>query len=80
MKVGTSIIGFEVAACRRADLLNEAAERRLIADAHRDRPGRMHELRHRLGDALVRFGERVQGAQRRRAGEDLAGGALKLAR
>jgi hypothetical protein len=80
MNVGHSIIGFDVADRHRADLLNQAAERRLIAEAHRGRAGRFHGVRHRLGDGLVRFGERLQGAQRRREAEDLAGGALRLAR
>jgi hypothetical protein len=80
MYVGHSVIGFDVAARHRIDLLNEAAERRLIAEAHHGRAVKVGVLRYRIGAALIRFGERLRGAERRGIGEDLAGGALRLAR
>jgi hypothetical protein len=81
MNVGHPIIGFDFANSHRDDLLREAAERRLVAEAHRDR-GSVGALRRRIGDALVRAGERLQGARNRRVAEELgpAPGALHLAR
>jgi hypothetical protein len=80
MNAGHPIIGFDIANCHRDDLLREAAERRLIADAHRERPS-VNALRRRVGNALVRAGEHLQGARQRRVAEDLVNaGALRLAR
>ena len=56
---GHPVIGFDFANFRRDDLLREAAERRIVADAHRDR-GSVGAMRRRVGDALVRVGERLQ--------------------
>jgi hypothetical protein len=80
MNVGHPIIGFDIADRHYADRLRKAAEQRLIAEAHRGRPGRMFRFRFQLGNGLVRIGERLQAGQRRGIGEDLAGGALRLAR
>jgi len=80
MNVGHSIIGFDIADRHYAELLRKAAEQRLIDEAHRGRPAVAGALRHRLGNGLVRIGQRLQGVQRRGIGEDLAGGALRLAR
>ena len=81
MNVGHPIIGFDFANCHRDDLLRDAAERRLVSEAHRDR-GSVGALRRRIGNALVRVGEHLQGARRRRVSEELgaAPGALHLAR
>ncbi len=51
MNVGHPIIGIDFANCHRNDLLREAAERRLVADAHRDR-GSVGAIRRRIGNAF----------------------------
>jgi len=81
MNAGHPIIAFDFANCHRDDLLREAAERRLVADAHRGRPS-VNALRRRVGNALVRAGEHLQGARGRRIAEELgnAAGALHVAR
>jgi hypothetical protein len=81
MNVGHPIIGFDIANSHRDDLLREAAKRRLVSAAHREHD-KVGVWRHRIGDALVRAGERLQGARRSRAAEELgaAPGALYLAR
>ena len=78
---GHPIICFDFANNRRDDLLREAAERRIVAEAHRDRDS-VGALRRRIGDSLVRAGERLQGARHRRIADELnpAPGALHLAR
>ena len=80
MNVGHPLIGFDIADRHYADMLRKAAEQRLINEAHRGRPVGANALRRQIGNGLVRIGQRLQGAQRRGIGEDLAGGALRLAR
>lgn len=81
MNVGHPIIGFDSAECRRAEILRQAEAARLVAEARHARPA-AGSLRRRVGDALVRFGEHLQGARQRPITGELgdAAGALRLAR
>jgi hypothetical protein len=81
MNVGHPIIGFDFANYHREDLLREAAEQRLVTEAHGARPG-AGAIRTRIGNALVRAGEYLQGARQRQVAEQLgeAVTALRLAR
>jgi hypothetical protein len=81
MNAGHPIIGFDIADHHRADLLRQAAERRLIAEARHARPT-TGALRRRAGNLLVRLGEHLQGARESGLAPELGevAGALRLAR
>ena len=81
MNVGHPIIGFELANCRRDETLRRAEAERLLAEVRAVRPA-VGALRRRVGNALIRFGERLQGARQRRLTRELgdAASALRLAR
>jgi hypothetical protein len=68
MNANLSNLNHAVAGLRAADLYAEAAQFRLARDARAARPARTFRvlvaLRRVVGTALVRTGERVQGAQR----------------
>ena len=81
MSSGHLMIGFDFALARREDLLREAARCRLAAEVARQRPAAVGVLRRRLGAALVRAGERLQGASRPApAGDVISAAALRSAR
>jgi hypothetical protein len=82
MNFGHPIIGFAFVEHCRADLLREARERRLVAEARGARPAEVGVLRRQLGNALVRAGERLQGVGRRQLAGDGADspGIPRLAR
>jgi hypothetical protein len=82
MNHGHPIIGFAFTEHCRADLLREARNRRLVAEARRARPAEVGTLRRQLGNALVRAGERLQGVGRRQLAGDVAdsAGIPRLAR
>ncbi|HEY7034354.1 MAG TPA: hypothetical protein VH482_23660 [Thermomicrobiales bacterium] len=81
MNVGHPIIGIDFANCRRDDILRQAEVDRLVAEARVARPT-VGTLRRKVGNVLVRFGERLQGARERRLADELGEsvGSLELAR
>jgi hypothetical protein len=81
MNVGHPTIGFDIATCRRDDILRQAEVNRLLSEVPDNRPT-VGAVRRQVGNALIRFGERLQGSLQHRLGQEFgdASGALHLAR
>jgi hypothetical protein len=72
----------EFAKSRRDELIGHAARQRLIQTATDGQERKTSTLRHRLGNLLVRSGERLQAANRSQPADDFgtSAGVLHLAR
>jgi hypothetical protein len=79
MYSGHPITYIEMTASRNADILREAAKARLVNSINAGKAPKISTLRHRLGNLLVRSGERLQAASRP-IPVDESGGVLHLAR
>jgi hypothetical protein len=76
------VLSFEVARSHREELIHRADNARLAGAVEAGGSNRFSRPKRRVGQALVRFGERLQATHRRANAGDLAAaaGALRLAR